>query len=91
MLIPVFYLINESSIAEGMPSDVSAIQYYHIELDTHQVIYAEGAPVETYYCDTPDSRESFSNFVEYERPYGVERTSEMISFAPMVGYNRARS
>jgi hypothetical protein len=90
VLIPVFYLINETSIAERMPSDMSAIEYYHIELDTHEVIYAEGASVESYYCDTADSRESFSNFVEYERLYGVERKSKMTPYAPMVGYNRAR-
>ena len=45
-LIPVMYLINEASIAQGMPSDMSAIEYYHIDLDTHEVIYAEGALVE---------------------------------------------
>ena len=47
-LIPVMYLINEASIAQGTPSDMSAIEYYHIELDTHEVIYAEGALVESF-------------------------------------------
>ena len=91
VLIPVFYLINESSIAEGVPSDMSAIEYYHIELDTHEVIYAEGLSVESYYPDTATSRESFSNFVEHERLYGIDRKSKMTPFAPMIGYNRARS
>jgi hypothetical protein len=89
-LIPVMYLINEATIAQGTPSDMSAIEYYHIELDAHEVIYAEGASVESYYCDTPHSRETFSNFVEYERLYGVDLKS-MTQFAPMVGYNRASS
>src|SRR5262249_3809653 len=31
-LIPVMYLINEVTIAQGMPSDMSEIEYYHIEL-----------------------------------------------------------
>jgi hypothetical protein len=31
-LIPVMYLINEASIAQGTPSDMSAIEYYHIDL-----------------------------------------------------------
>jgi hypothetical protein len=39
-LIPVMYLINEATIAQGTPSDMSAIEYHHIELDTHEVIYA---------------------------------------------------
>ena len=46
-LIPVMYLINEASITQGTPSDMSALEYYHIELDTHEVIYAEGALVES--------------------------------------------
>src|SRR5215471_2922127 len=57
-LIPVMYLINQASIAQGMPSDMSAIEYYHIDLDTHEVIYAEGALVESY--DGSD-RDNFSN------------------------------
>src|SRR5262249_44383958 len=32
-LIPVMYLINETSIAQGTPSEMSAIEYYHVELD----------------------------------------------------------
>ncbi len=37
-LIPVKYLINGTSVAQGAPSDISAIEYYHIELDTHEVL-----------------------------------------------------
>src|SRR5229473_8317198 len=48
-LIPVMYLINEASIAQGMPSDLSGIEYYHIDLGTHDVIYAEGALVESFF------------------------------------------
>src|SRR5258708_6424642 len=65
-LIPVMYLINEATIAQGTPSDMSAIEYYHIELDTHEVIYAEGALVESY---DGWNRENFSNFVQYTRLY----------------------
>ena len=82
-LFPVMYLINEASIAQGMPSDMSAIEYYHIELDTHEVIYAEGALVESF---DGSSRENFSNFVQYERLYGGERQSKMTPFAPILRY-----
>jgi hypothetical protein len=47
-LIPVMYLINETSIAQGTPSEMYALEYYHVELDTHEVIYAEGVLVESY-------------------------------------------
>ena len=86
-LIPVMYLINEATIAQGTPSDMSAIEYYHIELDTHEVIYAEGALVESY---DGWNRENFSNFVQYERLYGVERQSEMTPPAPILRYRGRR-
>jgi Hint domain len=86
-LIPVMYLINEASIAQGMPSDMSAIEYFHVELDTHEVIYAEGALVESF---DGASRENFSNFVQYERLYGVEHQSEMTPFAPILRYRCRR-
>ena len=86
-LIPVMYLINETSIAQGTPSEMSALEYYHVELDTHEVIYAEGALVESF---DGSSRENFSNFVQYERLYGVERQSEMTPPAPILRYRGRR-
>jgi Hint domain len=89
-LIPVMYLINEASIAQGTPSDMSAIEYYHIDLDTHEVIYAEGALVESFLDDDGSSRENFSNFVQYARLYGVERQSKTTPFAPILEYRGRR-
>jgi hypothetical protein len=89
-LIPVMYLINESSIAQGMPSDMSAIEYYHIDLDTHEVIYAEGALVESFLDEDGSSRENFSNFIQYERLYGRQRQSKMTPFAPILKYRGRR-
>jgi hypothetical protein len=83
------YLINEASIAQGTPSDMSAIEYYHIELDTHEVIYAEGALVESF-LDDGLNRESFSNFIQYERLYGAERQSKMTPVAPVLRYHGRR-
>jgi hypothetical protein len=81
------YLINEASIVQGTPSDMSALEYYHIEFDTHEVIYAEGALVESY---DGSNRENFSNFVQYERLYGAERQSKMTPFAPILRYRGRR-
>ena len=88
-LIPVMYLINEATIARGTPSDMPAIEYYHIELDTHEVIYAEGALVESF-IDDDSNRENFSNFVQYERLYGAEPQSKMTPFAPILRYRGRR-
>jgi hypothetical protein len=89
-LIPVKYLINGTSVAQGAPSDMSAIEYYHIELDTHEVLYAEGALVESFIDDDGSSRENFSNFVQYERLYGPEGQSKMTPFAPILRYRGRR-
>jgi hypothetical protein len=86
-LIPVMYLVNGLSIAPGMPSEVSELEYYNLEFDTHEVFYAEGALVESF--DGAD-RETFSNIVQYERLYGLGSQPEMALFAPRLGYkNRA--
>jgi hypothetical protein len=89
-LIPVKYLVNEVSIAQGTPSDMSAIEYYHFELDTHEVMYAEGALVESFIDDDGSSRDNFSNFAQYERLYRAERQSKMTPFAPILRYDGRR-
>jgi hypothetical protein len=86
-LIPVKYLVNETSIAQGTPSEMSALEYYHVELDTHEVIYAEGALVESY---DGWNRDNFSNFMQYERLYGAERQPELTPFAPILRYHSRR-
>jgi hypothetical protein len=86
-VIEVMYLINEASIAQRMPSDMSAIEYYHIELDAHEVIYAEGALVGSYDGSNSDN---LSNFIQYERLYGAERQSKMTPFAPILRYQGRR-
>jgi hypothetical protein len=53
------------------------------------VIYAEGALVESF-LDDGSNRESFSNFIQYERLYGVERQSKMTPFAPILRYRGRR-
>jgi hypothetical protein len=68
---------------------MSAIEYYHIDLGTHEVLYAEGALVESFF-DGVSGREHFSNFVQYERFYGAERQPKMTPFAPILGYRNRR-
>jgi hypothetical protein len=45
VLIPVKYLVNGTTIAQVA---VDEIEYFHVELDRHGVIRAEGLPCETY-------------------------------------------
>jgi hypothetical protein len=56
VLIPVRYLINGASIVQEAAENVS---YWHVELDRHDVIFAEGLPCETF-LDT-GNRAAFAN------------------------------
>ena len=88
-LIPVGWLVNGRSIALANMDDRKVIDYFHIELETHEVVLAEGAPAETLLVT--NDREDFANFVEYERLYGVDERPPMKPFAPILKYRGVRS
>nr|MDA8251853.1 Hint domain-containing protein [Rhodospirillales bacterium] len=56
VLIPVRYLLNGASIAQQA---AERITWWHVELDRHDVILAEGLPAESY-LDT-GNRDAFAN------------------------------
>ena len=89
VLIEVKDLVNGTSITRAVPEGMTDIEYFHIELETHEVIFAEGAPVETLLVT--HGRESFSNFVEYERLYGQDTRPAMVPYAPVLAYSSARA
>ena len=64
LLVPARSLLNGSTIAPDM--QCSDVMYYHVELDSHDVILAEGAAAETFLDD--DSRGRFHNCSEYVAP-----------------------
>jgi hypothetical protein len=88
VLIQAGPLVNGTSIVPAVPEGMKDIEYFSIELATHEVVLAEGAPVETYL--NTNGREHFTNFVEYERLYGRE-TGPTVPFAPVYGYSNARA
>jgi hypothetical protein len=65
VLIEAKDLINDVSIVQA--ERVEKVEYFHIELDTHDVIVAEGAPSESFIDD--DSRGMFHNAHEYPALY----------------------
>jgi len=65
VLIEAKDLINGVSIVQA--ARVANIEYFHIELETHDVIIAEGAHSETYIDD--DNRLMFHNAPEYHTLY----------------------
>ena len=80
MLIPAKALVNGGTIKRE-PS-MESVEYFHIELDTHDVILAEGAPSETYIDD--DSREMFHNAGSYRRLYPDTAETPALFCAPRV-------
>ncbi|WP_311785198.1 Hint domain-containing protein [Ferirhizobium litorale] len=85
VLVRVKDLVNGVTVAPALPDDRSSIEYFHLVLDTHEIILAEGAPAETFRI-ADNNHESFDNFVEFERLYPAEQQPTMEAFAPTVGY-----
>ncbi|HUN50274.1 MAG TPA: Hint domain-containing protein, partial [Candidatus Sulfotelmatobacter sp.] len=56
-LVPARLLVNHHSITEE--TRLAAVTYFHVELDSHDIILAEGAPAESY-LDT-GNRDIFAN------------------------------
>jgi hypothetical protein len=66
VLVPVSNLINGTTIARYDVRALDELEFFHIKLEHHDVIYAEGAPCETLL----DVDENAVNFAEYLRRYG---------------------
>ncbi|MEL7047477.1 MAG: Hint domain-containing protein [Pseudomonadota bacterium] len=47
-LVPAKYLVNGVTITQEQSAEWTEIAYYHLELEAHNVIIAEGAAAETY-------------------------------------------
>ena len=69
--------------------DRDVIEYFHIELETHEVVFAEGVAAET--LQVVDGQETFANFVEYEKLYGDAPRPPMKPFGPCLGYAGGRA
>lgn len=84
VLVPAKYLINGKTIVQCAPEGADGIDYLHIELFAHDVIYAEGATAETF-GSLREARDHFDNFYEYYRLYPNEKEIAHPVFAPHLG------
>lgn len=82
LLIPAIHLVNGRTIRKSRYYEPDTIEYFHIELERHDVIFANGAPAETLLGN--DNRRNFDNFDEYVQLYGPELVA-LSPFAPVVG------
>lgn len=87
VLIPVKDLVNGSSIILEQIDDVTEVDYFHIELASHEILLAEGAPAESL-AATSVNRVLFDNYDEFVRLYGMQ--PDLVSCAPVVGYQGGR-
>jgi hypothetical protein len=60
VLVPAELLINGTTITRYEPEG-DDLEFFHIKFESHDVVYAEGAPAETLL----DVSESFANFPDY--------------------------
>jgi hypothetical protein len=86
VLIPVVDLLNNSTITRCSAEDLREIEYFHIKLERHSVIYAEGAACET----LRDITAVKSEFEEYRKLYGGVSLPDEPA-APIFAYNGGRS
>jgi Hint domain len=82
VLIPVEDLVNGRSIIAHQHSDAVTLDYYHIELEDHDVVLAERAAAETF---AGEDHYGFDNAEEYERLYG-SIVGPKRNFAPVASY-----
>ncbi|WP_298358701.1 Hint domain-containing protein, partial [Rhodoblastus sp.] len=80
VLIPAEHLVNGATVVQEAPGE--DIHYFHLELETHDVLIAEGALSESFVDD--DSRAMFQNAHEFGKLYPEERAKEAIYCAPRV-------
>lgn len=85
VLIKAADLINGSSITLRPDTELSEIEYLHVKLARHDVIFAEGAASETLIVHAGND-ERFDNFAEYLQLYG-ENAAEEAPFAPIAFKN----
>ena len=80
VLVPAGNLVNGTSISRC--PEIDPIRYFHIELENHDVIFAEGAPAETFIdCD---SRGIFHNASTFGDLYPGDSGRRWVSCAPRI-------
>ncbi len=90
VLIPIKFLVNGSTIIQV---EVDAVSYFHIELERHDVLLAEGLPAETY-LET-GGRNAFANgggTMQLHPDFAPDQTRVAMlwrnfGYAPLLGCN----
>ena len=90
ILIPARNLVNGVTIVADAKPEALSLTYFHIELDTHEAILAEGLAVESFRLDNQLTHAYwFDNADEYVRLYGPPGEPPA-PFAPILRYRSSR-
>jgi hypothetical protein len=89
VLIPAVDLVNGSTIARVYDIHLREVEYFHIKLERHSVIYAEGAACETLQSVNAINSDEIE-FEQYRRLYG-EPVLPDGPVAPLLAYNGGRA
>jgi hypothetical protein len=90
ILIPAGNLVNGVTIVADAKPEIVSLTLFHIELDTHEAILAEGLAVESFRIDNQLTHAFwFDNVDEYVRLYGPPE-EPAASFAPILRYRSSR-
>jgi hypothetical protein len=90
ILIPARNLVNGATIVADAKPEILSLTLYHIELDTHEAILAEGLAVESFRLDSQLTHAYwFDNADEYVRLYGSPGEPPA-PFAPILRFRRSR-
>ncbi|MBV9825697.1 MAG: Hint domain-containing protein [Alphaproteobacteria bacterium] len=82
VLVQAKHLINGGSVVQA--TAVDEVEYFHIELGAHDVIYADGAPAETFVdCD---NRLMFTNGAEFATLYPQDDSPRWQFCAPRLDW-----
>jgi hypothetical protein len=86
VLVTAGSLINGTTITVYNAQELDELEFFHVKLERHDVVYAEGAPCET----VRDVDENAVNFAEYLSLYGPP-TTQHSPCAPLLSFNGGRS
>jgi Hint domain len=86
VLVSASLLTNGTTITLYEARELDELEFFHIKLARHDVIYAEGAPCET----LMNLDENAVNFAEYLRQHG-DLIAKEIPCAPLLRFDRRRS
>jgi hypothetical protein len=84
VLVPARHLVNGRSIRfDEAALAAETLEYFHVVLDTHEIIFADGLPVESYMY--AGGVVAWDNLDEYLQRYGEQQI--MAPFAPIHSYD----